>query len=363
MKNSVDANVANSNRLLELDILRAAAIIFIVCFHQALFVFKETYTGIIISSFMGYLSSLGTGLFFFISGFILYEKAKKSNVKDYYIRRIIRIFPLYLFGICLIVIVNNYSAIGIYLTHFNKIDVLIYVLCLQEIIAPIYKFNEMPALWFVGVIMIFYLVLPVMVRSENPKDILLISLGIFLLFVVLRLSFDILGFRVFSSYGIFAFGVLAKASNLFAVNNYGRITFSVIAFIIGSCIVFMHTLTFFSGEGILFDQLLIYIIVDITSISFCYLAYLISIHLSSSIPCIFIQVIHALAISSYVAFLIHSPLLNLVMGLLQIHPTGHNILFAYFIGIPIIFIVSYIIQRTELIIALLFNPHSALRIK
>ena len=95
---------------------------------------------------------------------------------------------------------------------------------------------------------------------------------------------------------------------------------SYIAFIIGSCIVFMHALTFFSGEGILFDQLLIYIIVDITSISFCYLAYLISIHLSSSIPCIFIQVIHALAISSYVAFLIHSPLLNLVMGLLQIHP-------------------------------------------
>ena len=80
MKNSVDANVANSNRLLELDILRAAAIIFIVCFHQALFVFKETYTDIVISSFMGYLSSLGTGLFFFISGFILYEKAKKSNV-------------------------------------------------------------------------------------------------------------------------------------------------------------------------------------------------------------------------------------------------------------------------------------------
>lgn len=340
--------MTKSQRLFELDILRTIAIIFIVCFHQALFVFKETYTNTIILSFMGYLSSLGTGLFFFISGFILYEKAKKSKIEDFYIRRIMRIYPLYLFSICLIVIINNYGDIGIYLSYFNKIDILIYISCIQGIISPLYNFNEMPAFWFVGVILIFYFVLPAMVRSETPKDILLISFGIFLSFVVLRLSLGVFDFRVFLYYGIFTFGVLAKASDFLTVEKRGRITPVVIAFIVGSCIVFMHTLAFFSGEGILLDQTLIYIIVDITSISFCYLTYLISIHLSSSIPSIFIQVIHALAIGSYVAFLIHSPLLNLEMGLLKMYPTGHNILFAYFIGIPVIFILSFIIQKIEL---------------
>lgn len=115
MSNIVD-NIAKLQKPFfpTIDGMRAIAIIIVVLDHALHQVYRET-------SWIRYLpyGDMGVYLFFVISGFLittllLHEQQKNSeiNLKKFYIRRILRIFPVAYLYIGIIVIVGLFINLG-----------------------------------------------------------------------------------------------------------------------------------------------------------------------------------------------------------------------------------------------------------
>lgn len=135
------------------------------------------------------LASYGVTLFFGLSGFLityllLLEKEKKEiNIRHFYFRRILRIWPLYYFymAICLIVIAYN----GL---DFNAETLFFYIFFAPNI--PFALGTTLPLLyqyWSIGVEEQFYLFWPLVVKKV--KRLFLIVLLLTALFILLKLIF------------------------------------------------------------------------------------------------------------------------------------------------------------------------------
>ena len=163
-------------RLPEMDILRALAILLIVFSHlPELLAFDSTP---VISTFKGfavmfvnYFATLGLALFFFVSGFVIHRNnantATRTEVIKFLKKRILRIFPLYwiavgvyflIFGILPLKTAFVTYPIASYLsTSYSITDIAIYVVGLQGVLAGLIT-HPMPGLWFIGVILVYYLI-------------------------------------------------------------------------------------------------------------------------------------------------------------------------------------------------------------
>jgi len=199
-------------RLLELDAVRAVAILMIVASHLSYYFHSNLFGW---NNVLGtYLVLFGLGTFFFLSGFVLGYNNRKfnawSDVASFFKKRLLRIYPLYLVALAL--------AVGAFIllpsqSHFSlsSSQVLIYALGLQGLLAPRYV-PDFYMFWFVGVILLCYLIYPLMMRygSNNKVRLLLISAAIFALFLAMRLSFGIVDTRFFLYYFIFVSGIAAS---------------------------------------------------------------------------------------------------------------------------------------------------------
>lgn len=136
------------------------------------------------------LAGYGVTIFFTLSGFLityllLKEKEFSNiNIRNFYLRRILRIWPLYYFYflICLITIL----LFGI---SFNSISVFFYIFLAANI--PFILGNSLPFLnhyWSLGVEEQFYLFFPHIARLSN-KWLFKISFSLIFFFLFLKLLF------------------------------------------------------------------------------------------------------------------------------------------------------------------------------
>ena len=208
---SVTSKSVKQKRLLELDMLRALAIILIVVAHTAYYVTTPLLHSVITVLFP-YLVIFGLSLFFFVSGFVLYYShdgiETTADVLAFWKKRMIRIYPLYWLALVSFFVLENYH-IGMNV-DISFSGMLIQLSGLQSLLAP--RFIEpVSIIWFVGVIVIFYLIYPLIVYpSRDGAHLILASCAVLLPFVVMRLAFDIVDFRFFMYYGIFVAGILAS---------------------------------------------------------------------------------------------------------------------------------------------------------
>lgn len=140
------------------------------------------------------LAGFGVTIFFTLSGFLITflllkekEETTKLNVKNFYIRRILRIWPLYYlyFAVC-IIICNLYNI------SFATSSTPYYVFLAANI--PFIIGGTLPFLahyWSLGVEEQFYLFFPQIAKLSN-KRILKISIGIIFLFLFLKCIFWVL---------------------------------------------------------------------------------------------------------------------------------------------------------------------------
>lgn len=135
-----------------------------------------------------YLAGYGVIIFFTLSGFLitfllLKEKENSDiNIKNFYIRRILRIWPLYYlyFALCLL----TYFIFDI---PFQKTGLLFYFF-LSANIAPLFKLT-LPYLyqyWSLGVEEQFYLFFPQLAKRSNKK---LLNLCLVLIIALVGLKF------------------------------------------------------------------------------------------------------------------------------------------------------------------------------
>jgi peptidoglycan/LPS O-acetylase OafA/YrhL len=154
-------------RILELDIIRAFAIILIVFSHL------PPIPGFGVDPVVKYWSAIvGVSLFLFISGIVL---TPPKDIKRFYKRRALRVYPPYLIIMGVYVLLqyafpNVANTLGIYLT---PAELVINLAGAQAVLnVPSYG-----VLWFVGLILVYYAVYPAL--GSSVRQILLVA-GMFI---------------------------------------------------------------------------------------------------------------------------------------------------------------------------------------
>jgi len=174
-------NLENPNRqhYPALDGLRGLAILLVVVYHNF---------GFINVFFFGWL---GVDLFFVLSGFLITDillktLGRKDYLKNFYIRRMLRIFPLYY--LCLLVFLIILPKLNLqydakYYTD-NQLWLWTYLQNWLYIFNPTETTNTLHHLWSLAVEEQFYLIWPLVILVIKKPSRLLFFLGIALLSII-----------------------------------------------------------------------------------------------------------------------------------------------------------------------------------
>lgn len=178
--------------------LRFIAAFMVIVYHIEQFLSYFGYENLTRNPVIKLIGPLGVELFFVLSGFLITylilaeEKVTKTiSIKDFYIRRILRIWPLYYFVGFLAFFVLPHLAIfnipiysDIFLGNFD-ISLLLYLLFLPNVIlfgnGILVPYASQS--WSVGVEEQFYLIWPIIMKYSKNKLVVLFSIIIIYLFV------------------------------------------------------------------------------------------------------------------------------------------------------------------------------------
>lgn len=164
--------------------------------------------------FFFYLGGIGVYFFFVLSGFLIsylllkeFEQTQTISVKNFYIRRMLRIWPLYY----LIVIVGFFI-----LPHFSQIKInylensfrshyysmlILYLLMLPNFATAL--FGHVPHighLWTIGVEEQFYILWPLVIKNIMKRKINFIKVILMLISIIIIVKAIVLGIYIFNNH-------------------------------------------------------------------------------------------------------------------------------------------------------------------
>lgn len=147
-----------------LDTLRgfAALSVFIFHFHTS---FKDlAFTGFL--SLFGSAGHVGLDIFFVLSGFLIFRSIYLHGVnKQYFVRRFLRIAPIYYFSLAIVLLFIDHSY---FFSSEGWRNILSHLLFLQSFSSQTY-YGINPVLWSLSVELIFYLFLPIFFLISKKK--------------------------------------------------------------------------------------------------------------------------------------------------------------------------------------------------
>ena len=164
----------------EVDILKATAILLIVFGH-----IDNNVSNYDVVRSLGYNNGIiGLSIFFFTSGFLLSQTdsviSSMQNIKKFYVKKFIRIFRLYWLALASLIIIFGLLQINpghVDPYNFSLDNLLLHFFGLQGI----FPYNSIQSMWFVGVIVLFYLLYPIIVYlSKNLFETFVVSSCIFI---------------------------------------------------------------------------------------------------------------------------------------------------------------------------------------
>ena len=238
-----------------------------------------------------------------------------SDVMDFYKKRVIRIYPLFLL-----------SAVSLYLIHMlvgiNYVDslkqLILTILGLSSLLS-----NEPQTIWYIGMLISFYVFTPFVNRLvKTEMKILFLTIGMIIL-IVLNI-FNIPSNNVLLYYPVYAIGlVLAKKIDYSAKINIWLLLFNIIIFII-CCLIKANLNLFIINYICMFA--LIYILICVGKII-------------AQSKCVS-NLLALVSYSSMVAYLFHRQF----FGGLEYIFGKYQVWFAYLVALPFLLLISYCIQ-------------------
>ncbi|MDD5398940.1 MAG: acyltransferase family protein, partial [Dehalococcoidia bacterium] len=201
-----------SKRLFIFDFLRLLAILLVVLSH---ILSMES-----IDAVRGYLGIMGLGIFFFVSGYLLLSSEKPStghNTISFIKKRFVRIYPLYWLALILTILLS-------WLLENNLFDwrtIAVYFLGLQSVFVPRYMV-EISSYWFIGTILIYYLLFPLITFGNKISSILLIGVSVFVFLIVIRVFTGLFDGRVFEYFFVFVLGLMVARSRFFESDYFRK---------------------------------------------------------------------------------------------------------------------------------------------
>lgn len=185
-------------RLIGLDLFRIMATFFVFLFHTRIII--QCNYGVL-NNFVG-MGAIYMSGFFILSGFVLFINYKEKNIveerniKKFYLKRFISIFPLYYFvSLMYIIFIGDNSLIqDIFLFPIE-------LLGLQTVFTSLFNVSHNGGTWFISCIMFAYLLYPffqqVALKFSNKSKIRIILL---LMFILIYSPIIVYKFDVFNIY-------------------------------------------------------------------------------------------------------------------------------------------------------------------
>lgn len=191
---------SSKKRILEIDILRTAAIFLIVLYHVPISTTADVPVTVVNNYPLELLGFMGVCIFFFVSGLSLSISNKirnRGDVVSFFKKRMVRIYPLYWVFVAAILILYRPSLSSS----------AIYIVGWQALLYPIFIPTDI--YHFVSVILIFYLLFPLLAVSNDLKKLLIVSLIPFLFFAAIQLLWGLSDPMFLRYYGLFVAGIVA----------------------------------------------------------------------------------------------------------------------------------------------------------
>ena len=216
--------------------LRFIAALFVIINHVEQILLLFEINELPISKFSKIIGKLGVMLFFVLSGFLitfllLKEEYifNKIDVKKFYLRRILRILPLYFLLIFIVfgfVNQNEFWDLPYTINKFNDnyINILIlHLLCFPNLAASVFGFIPYLAqTWSIGTEEQVYLLWPLLLR--NVKNRINLMIGIIVLYFLIKALLYLLGQLFTNSYLTYAYGFIARFNiDIIAVGSLAAI--------------------------------------------------------------------------------------------------------------------------------------------
>ncbi|MBU0482761.1 MAG: acyltransferase family protein [Proteobacteria bacterium] len=179
------------------DLLKVVAMVYVI-FGWHL----DDYAHDILATTIGRTLAIGAlGVFVFVSGFTLTNSAGEvtsfSDVRRFINKRLIRIYPLYFSSLVLFFITSEISGKQFYSGLF-----------LLNTILNI----QIKTLWFVTMIFLFYMLLPLIVYRFSVVRILVITSIFLLVCIILNITLDLMDIRLAYYFPLFILGVFCARS-------------------------------------------------------------------------------------------------------------------------------------------------------
>ena len=224
--------VTRGQRIRELDAVRGIAILVVILHNEAKTYLPASWAPILDNGWMG------VDLFFVLSGFLitgilLDTKGSPHFIRDFYIRRCLRIWPLYysllLFMFVLVPLVRPEEAIEIFGERSQPWWS--FPLFLQNFFVPIPQNAAGPlgVTWSLGIEELFYLVWPWAVRSSSQRTLLWTMVVVVAMSPALRIVLDWYGTDLYANPFCRLDGLMAGALLAWVVRMDGFRTTAFVA--------------------------------------------------------------------------------------------------------------------------------------
>lgn len=213
----------------ELDVLRGLAVLSVVFYHYTTR-YGKLFGRIDESYFLDFkYGGWGVQLFFMISGYVIYMTTKNcKSVKEFAIKRIIRLYPAFLFALPL-----TFIIVGLYHLEGRQVSISEALLNLTMIYGYLPKVRYVDgAYWSLTVEISFYLVIGALLYTKMIKNIIYVSIA-WLATAALFETDVLVSFKYFSflmyKIGIFELCDLFIAGMMFyQIKNNNKLIYHVI---------------------------------------------------------------------------------------------------------------------------------------
>ena len=306
-------------RNISFEVVRVLAAFYIIFFwHQVNYINLDTFK----TESTQLIALVCLGTFFVMSGYFLTlgekitsAKNKKSAIVQFYVKRLLRIYPLYAFAV-----------LTFFMLEIGDWTWLRLLLSLT-LLAAIFDLSPL-TLWFVNVIFLFYIIAPFFWKyTYSSLRILAFGATFFAILVLLNQLTDFVDERLFIYFPSFLFGMLIGKEKILH-DKLNSLAFGMISGVSAAIILFIY-------YAVGFPFLILNIVIPILSLPFLLnISKLLVAYMHKS------KLIEYCSTASFAAYLFHRPIFEVSY---QVIPKNNVVSISAVIIATIV--ISYLIQR------------------